>query len=191
MKFESKVLISELEQMTQNHLAKLKEWKNLDFDELNYKPTQDSWSALECVEHLNRYAEFYMPEIGNRIKESQTQPNSYFSSGVLGNYFAKSMEPKPKLNKMKTFKSMNPNNSDLDLAVLDKLIKFEETLLQHLNVAKTVDLKKVKTSITISKLIKLRLGDTFRFYINHIERHFLQAERAMAHATTQTSINMA
>ncbi|RXM56703.1 hypothetical protein BOQ60_25350, partial [Chryseobacterium sp. CH1] len=30
-----------------------------------------------------------------------------------------------------------------------------------------IDLEKTKTSISISKLIKLKLGDTFRFVIYH------------------------
>ena len=42
--------------------------------------------------------------------------------------------------------------------------------------AKQVDLVKVKTAISLTKLIRLRLGDTFRFLVTHIERHVLQAQ---------------
>lgn len=49
-----------------------------------------------------------------------------------------------------------------------------------LELAKNADLVKVKTSISLTKLIKLRLGDTFRFLVNHIERHVLQAQQTQA-----------
>ena len=42
---------------------------------------------------------------------------------------------------------------------------------------------KTKTAISISKLIKLRLGDTFRVLIYHNERHIKQAERAIKEAS--------
>ena len=38
---------------------------------------------------------------------------------------------------------------------------------------------KTKTAISISKLMKLRLGDTFRFVTAHNERHLLQAENVL------------
>jgi hypothetical protein len=42
--------------------------------------------------------------------------------------------------------------------------------------AQKVDLTKVKTAISLSKFIKLRLGDTLRFLVYHNERHILQAQ---------------
>ena len=47
-----------------------------------------------------------------------------------------------------------------------------------LNQAREVDLTKTKVPISLTRFIKLRLGDTFRFFVYHIERHILQAEKA-------------
>src|SRR5690606_41809639 len=47
--------------------------------------------------------------------------------------------------------------------------------LQLLEASKRVDLTQVKTSISISKWIKLRLGDTLRVVIYHNRRHIVQA----------------
>jgi len=84
------------------------------------------------------------------------------------------MLPKEKLNKMKTFKSMNPNGSDLDVFIIDKFINQQKEMLDLLNRVRTVNLQKVKTSISISKWIKLRLGDTLRVVIYHNQRHLVQ-----------------
>ncbi len=163
--------------------AEVKRLKGLDFELLNHKASVSSWSALECIEHLNFYGVFYLPEIDKRIKNSPHKVHrSEFLSSWLGNYFAKAMLPKEKLNEMKTFKSMNPSGSTLSVDVLDTFIQQQEQMCQLLENAKKVDLNKTKTAISISKFIKLRLGDTFRVVIYHNQRHVLQALRAIEHA---------
>src|SRR5690606_40886810 len=105
-----------------------------------------------------------------------------FKSSWLGNYVAKSMLPKEKLNKMKTFKSMDPAGSDLNKNVLNRFIAQQNTLLDLLEAARKVSLTKTKTGISITPWLKLRLGDTFRVVIYHNLRHVLQAEKAKENA---------
>ena len=126
---------------------------------------------------MNLYGDFYLPQIENKIKNSNTNFETEFNSGVLGNYFAKSMLPKEKLNKMKTFKDKNPLNADLDRSVIDKFNNQQIKLLELLNQSRNVSLNKVKIQTSISSFIKLKLGDTFQFYINHIIRHLAQIDR--------------
>ena len=64
-------------------------------------------------------------------------------------------------------------------AVISEFIDQQEKLLQLLEAAAKVDLNKVRIPISISKLIKLRLGDTFNFTVAHQNRHVLQAQRAL------------
>jgi hypothetical protein len=132
---------------------------------------------LECLEHLNLYGDFYLPQIESKIENSTTKNDFEFKSGILGNYFAKSMLPKEKLNKMKTFKDKNPLNANLDKTVIDKFINQQIKLLDLLNQSRNVSLNKVKIQTSISSLIKLKLGDTFQFFINHIVRHLNQIDR--------------
>lgn len=87
------------------------------------------------------------------------------------------MLPKEKLNKMKSPKAMNPIHSSLDRKVLDKFIQQQNDLLELLDKAKHTNLSKVKTAFSISKWIKLRLGDTFRLVIYHNLRHIVQAKK--------------
>jgi hypothetical protein len=175
----SEQLINELGQMSQKNRDDVQSFKKRSDEELNYKSNEESWSILECIEHLNRYGDFYIPEISKRIKNSSFQKSPVFKSGIIGNYFAKSMLPKENLNRMKTFKSMNPNKSVLDRSVLDKFISQQDIILGLLAKARNTDLSKVKTSISISKWMKLRLGDTFRVVIYHNLRHVIQAKRVL------------
>ncbi len=177
MEVSSNELIADLIDRTKEILNQAEYFYSLEKEPLNYKPSKDEWSILECFEHLNRYGDFYIPEINQRINQSSSAAVEAFNSGWLGNYFAKAMLPRPKLNKMNTFKSMNPNGSQLNKETIEKFIGQQKQMLRLLDAARRVNMNKVKTGITISKWIKLRLGDTFRVVIYHNQRHMAQAER--------------
>ncbi|MDA7803383.1 DinB family protein [Crocinitomix sp.] len=81
---------------------------------------------------------------------------------------------------MKTFKEMNANGNILTNKALDQFLTDQEQLLELLDAASALNLTKIKTAISISKLIKLRLGDTFRVVVYHNQRHLEQAKRAIS-----------
>ena len=174
---QSDKLIQSLLEQTREILNQAERLKMYDLETLTWRENQTSWSILECLEHLNLYGDFYLPLIDNKIKTSTTHPELEFKSGFLGNYFAKSMLPKEKLNKMKTFKDKNPLNANLDKKVIDRFIHQQIKLLALLNESSNVSLNKVKIHTSISSLIKLKLGDLFQFLINHIIRHLKQIDR--------------
>ncbi len=175
MIIESEQLIQDLIERTQRNINQAEKFRSLSIDKLNWKAELESWSILECLEHLNLYGDFYIPELKNQIESSKTSATKNFKSGILGNYFAKMMLPQEKLNKMKTFKDKNPIGSKLDTKTIDRFILQQEQLLNLLNKARKISLGKTKTAVSISKFIKLRIGDTFRVVIYHNERHLVQA----------------
>ena len=176
-------LLQNLLEITHENLTSVKQLKQQPLASLNWKQNPESWSVLECIEHLNRYGDFYIPEITNKIQHSKYKSTEIFKSSWLGNYFSKSVAYNKDLNKMKTFKSMNPLNSDLDIQTLEKFINQQHQIITLLDKAKNVNLDKTKTAISISRLIKLRLGDTFRVLIFHNERHIKQAEKTLEKAS--------
>lgn len=176
-------LIADLIERTRQTLNQAEKLNQKSFEALNQRPGQGKWSALECIEHLNLYGDFYLPEIEKRINQNTYPLAEHFKSGWLGDYFAKSMLPKEKLNKMKTFKDKNPIGSKLEKSTIDRFIGQQHKTLELLRKASTVDLCRTKTSVSISTWIKLRLGDTFRVVIYHNQRHLIQAFNAVG---TQT-----
>lgn len=177
MKIQTEALLVDLTNRTKQLIQEAESFERQSEEGLNYKQDASSWSILECLEHLNLYGRFYLPEITKRIQEGKGKSEPVFKSGWLGNYFANSMLPKAKLNKMKTFQNMNPLNSKLDKTVIHEFVNQQKALLELLEDARKISLNRTKTSISISKLIKLKLGDTFRFVIYHNQRHMAQALR--------------
>ncbi|MFM7024237.1 MAG: hypothetical protein ACKOXB_14785 [Flavobacteriales bacterium] len=116
-------LLEDLKQRTNMNIATAQQLRLLDSKVLNMKKDADSWSILECIEHLNLYGDYYLPEIRKEIEKSNTVFKEEFRSGLLGNYFANLMLPKEGMQKMKTFKDKNPANSHLTVAVIDRFIE--------------------------------------------------------------------
>lgn len=170
-------LIKELRTNVAETILKAEELKKLNSTTLNFKQNAESWSVLECLEHLNLYGDYYLPAIEKALLSAKEFNNDYdFNSGLLGNYFAKSMLPKQGkiTNKMNTFKDKNPVNSQLDITTIDRFIKQLQSFDNYLEMALKTNMHQLKIPVTITRLIRLNLGDIFRFNINHIKRHFFQ-----------------
>ncbi|UTW66862.1 DinB family protein [bacterium SCSIO 12643] len=183
MKISNKALINELQEGLEECVQSVKQLTQLDPEILMWKENPDSWNALECIEHLNMYGDFYIPEIRKRI-QSVTPGNNpeslNFKYSWWGNYFANAVAPRPEaeLNKMNAFKKLNPISKPLDISVLDKFLKQQDELKELLNQAEKIDLNKVRTDSTIP-MVRLRLGDTIRVEILHNQRHVRQACRTV------------
>lgn len=143
---------------------------------LNFKSSIKQWSILECIEHLNLYSRFYLPEIEKAIIAAPISDSHYFQSNFLGNYFV-NMIKASNSKKIKATRQMDSTGSDLNSLTLNRFIENLQILDTLLQKSLRVDLSKVKTAISLTKLLKLRLGDTLRFLVYHNERHILQAKR--------------
>ena len=180
MQTSNDTLIDELIALTDACTSSAFKFKSLPVETLNFKETPEKWSVLECLEHLNRYGDYYLPELEKAITDGRVRSSPrLYRSGMLGNYFANLMKVKNgRVVRMKTLADKNPAGSALSLITIDRFIKQQEMLRSLLEQSRTVDLTKTKVPLSIARFIKLRLGDTFRFLINHIERHVIQAENA-------------
>jgi hypothetical protein len=179
MKILSEKLIADLKERTRQNYILAEKFKMLTLDELNWRTEPGSWTVLECLEHLNYYGNFYLPEIEKRIGESKHSPEDIFKSGIFGNYFANMMLPREKPKKIKAFRNQDPMEKTLNREVIDRFLNQQQKLLELLKKAKRVSLTRTKTPISISKWVKLRLGDTFRVVVYHNERHILQANNVL------------
>jgi hypothetical protein len=179
MKIGRQDLINDLLKRTEAASERASAFKSLSPVDLNFKESSERWSILQCIEHLNLYGDFYLPEIEKRILESKHSPEAgTFTAGVIGNYFTNLMKvDNGKMTKMKSPKDKNPTGSSLSITTIDRFLKQQERLRTLLHQAQNIDLTKTKASISLTPFIKLRLGDTFRFFIYHIERHIVQAEK--------------
>jgi hypothetical protein len=176
---QTAILIEALIEQTRHNINAITPLENEPVQALGWRSSNNTWNVLECLEHLNLYGAFYLPQIKLAIQNSNTIPAENFKSSFLGAYFAKSMLPKNNLNKMKTFKSKNPIHKILDKTVIQTFLQQQLQLVDLLHASRRVNLQNVKIKTTLSGLLKLNLGDTFQFIINHNVRHIQQIENIL------------
>lgn len=179
MTFDQSQLIEELRNLTQDTKSQVQAFKTYSEEQLNHKPSAGGWSVLECIEHLRLYANFYLPEIEKRMTSRVPVESKYFRSGILGNYFV-NMVKATNNKKMRTVKEMDTSGTELTISTLNQFIKQLDWLDSLLLDSEKFDLSRIKTSISISRFIKLKLGDTLRFVVYHNERHVLQAKQVLS-----------
>lgn len=145
-------------------------------------PGETRWSVTQVIEHLNSYGRYYLPLIQEALNNRKFLPNEFYKPGWLGDYFTNSMLPKKDgqiKNKMQAPKGHRPTH-DLDNdTVLKEFIEQEHLLLELLEQATSTNLERVRVPISISRFIKLQLGDTIRFLIAHHQRHFVQVQKTL------------
>lgn len=184
----SENLIQELKDITlANKQFAQKKLIHLNDTQKSWRPSLDSWSLSEIFAHLNAYASFYNKTFQNRIAKTKfTRTKEQFVSSPLGRSAWKSMKLGRAKNIKRKFKSPKNHNPTIDPKMIkgdevNAFIENQEKMIGILDLSETVNLKRVKIPISISRIVRLRLGDALMFVIYHNERHIQQAINLMAH----------
>lgn len=181
-KFKSEELLNDLAQDVHRVKEAAQFFTSADKNKMVYSPDKGRWSVVQVLEHLNAYNRHYLPVIEKELSQITYDTNAWFTSGYWGEKFTKMMKPDNVFeikNKMKTQKKMTfPNSLNVD-TVLTEFVTGQDKLLQLLELAKGKDLAKIHVPVTVTRLIKFRLGDTLRFLIAHEQRHMIQARNTL------------
>ncbi|MBN8789033.1 MAG: DinB family protein [Terrimonas sp.] len=170
-------LLNKLYQRVENHLHHaIHAFQNMSEQALLAASATCGWSIAQCLQHLNEYGDYYLPAIEKAIRNNSDTTKTNFKSSWFGAYFTKMMEPETGKKKMKAFKKYDPPPQLNAYAVVAEFIQQQEQLLTLLSKAASADLDK-RIPISLTALIRLKLGDVFQFVIAHDERHVQQALR--------------
>lgn len=176
---DKQVFLNDLEQQVERHLQiAIGDFQNRSDNDLLRPASNGGWSIAQCLEHLNRYGQYYLPAIKKALSRNKPgSSDSQFKSGWFGNYFTRMMNPETGKRKIKAFKNYRPPQELDAYAVVATFIEQQEILLKYLELARQSDLNKIRIPISISRWIQLKLGDVFGFVVAHNERHVIQAKR--------------
>jgi DinB family protein len=121
--------------------------------------------------------------------QSNKPSKETFTPGWFGNYFTKIMKPvgggriRDKMTAPKGHR--RPERLDVK-PVVDDFLDQQQHLPGLLEQAKQKNIGAMRTPISISRFIKLKVGDTFRFLIAHEQRHFVQIATTIRDIQTAT-----
>jgi uncharacterized damage-inducible protein DinB len=186
--FEVNELLNDLNGITQSSVSFIqKKISRLSDHQLNWRPNMNTWSLNDILAHLNSYAHYYHPIFKKKIEGTKFKTaKEKFVPSPLGKSAWKSMKLGRAKNIKRKFKAPKPYNPRLSTELLEGnqieiYLQEQNKFLSILDQAQEVNLKKVKVPISISKIIRLRLGDALMFVTYHNERHIQQAANLMEH----------
>jgi hypothetical protein len=181
MTVPTRVLMQDLIDKTDHVIAVTSTLKGLSLEVLKKRPSEGQWSLGELISHLVLYGDYYI----GHVKESLIPSNLWkthdtiYKSTWLGNYFANIMLPKDNgsFKKMKSPANKRPSFLPFDMNVLDSFFNQQNEIKEILIKADKYDVNRAKVSISILPIIKINLGDTLRFCVNHNLRHCVQLQK--------------
>lgn len=180
-------LLDDLIRITQENIDSVaKATKKLSENQLTWRPNPGVWSIQEILGHLNSYSEYYHPVFLSKMESTRfNNTKETFISSPLGRSAWKSMKLGKQKNIKRKFNAPKNYNPSIHPELLkgnevESFLKDQEDLKEIIEKAKTVNLKKVKVPISISKIVRLRLGDALKFVIYHNERHVEQLKKLRA-----------
>lgn len=170
-----------LSEITTNNIQQATSWMSkLTEKQLNWRPNPGIWSIAEVLAHLNSYSRYYHPTIQKKIESTRfrTEKENFLSS-PLGRSAWKSMKLGRLNNVKRKFKAPKGHNPSIDPELvqgteLTDFLAQQEELLAIIESSSEVNARKVKIPISISKIVRLRLGDALLFIVYHNERHMQQ-----------------
>lgn len=188
-KFESNELLDQLQSDVRELIVAAAWLRKEDPGVLLEQPDAGKWSVIQVLEHLNSYGRYYLPAIEKALRKFRN-PTSYFIAGWLGDYFTRLMAPKEGqvVNKMKAPRGHRPDFHADAKPVLDEFVQQQQKLLDLLELARERNIGALRVPTSLSKLIRLKLGDTFRFLVAHEQRHFVQVRRTLDAVKQATGI---
>lgn len=180
-RYYSNSLLNELQHQVRGMIDEATRLKFEDPAFLLQPPAPGKWSVAQVLQHLNSYGRYYLPVMAQAIRKNRPS-KLYFKPGWLGNYFTNLMQATKQgtiRNKMQSPKDHRPEAQPDWLPVITEFLAQQQQLLELLELAKVKDIGSIRVPISISRWIRLRLGDTFRFLVAHEQRHFIQLRHAL------------
>lgn len=181
-------LIQILTNITKENVDNVKKFTSkLSDDQLRWRPNPGIWSVAEVLAHLNEYAAYYHPTILKKIETTRfTNTKEEFMSSPLGRSAWKSMKLGNARNVKRKFKAPKGQNPTLHPELVtgnevNSFLEYQDEMMRIIDQSQTVNLRRVKVPISISKIVRLRLGDALLFVIYHNQRHVQQIINLVTH----------
>jgi len=184
----TEAIFQELQKITESSIDSVqKKFSKLTDNQLDWRPNSETWSIREIFAHINEYVLFYHPAFLKKIDTTRFKDaKENFVSSPLGRSAWKMMKlgnAKNVKRKFRAAKLYNPQivQSIVKPTAINDFIDSQHEFLVILEKAKTINIRKSKIGISISKIIRLRFGDGLLFVVYHNERHVQQALNLLNH----------
>ncbi|MBI2685821.1 MAG: DinB family protein [Acidobacteria bacterium] len=151
------------------------------------KPTAaGGWSPAECIAHIAKTLEVYLPSIRAALADGRAQGltgEGPFHYGFFARMFLWMIEPPVRL-RTKTPTVFAPRPQPDVQPALDSYLRLHRELQRLLQEADGLDLAAIRVVSPANAKLKLPVGAVFGVLTAHARRHLWQARRALSESGT-------
>jgi DinB family protein len=152
------------------------------------RPAPDSWSAAECVEHLNLTAKAYVPllrDAVSRARKSSDPPSKHYRRDPLGWLMSMMIGPirglgKFRMPRVKTTAAFVPRGGRPQSEILSDFVRLQAELAAVIRSGDGLPLDGVKIVSPFGGRVKYSAYSALVIVARHQHRHIDQAEEAAA-----------
>jgi hypothetical protein len=153
----------------------------LEYLQIGWRPPEGGWSIAQVVEHLIITDESYLAEFDRILARApRNATTEEWRPSLIGGFLTRSQRPDSK-QRMKSPAVWRPA-PEARADVVAEYIKVRRHLVDIMQRADGVDLRRTKLSSPAAKFIRLNLGDAFMTLVVHTQRHLAQIQRIRSHA---------
>jgi len=167
-------LICELEE-SDEHAGKLLD--GMSEEQLNWQPVEGAWSVGQCLEHLCKTNDVYLPPIDEALRGKPKASVDEITPGWFGAWFIRSfIEPLPNQKHAPAPRKIVPA-SHVPTSVLDRFLSGNKEVRKLIQRAGEYDVNKIRFRNPFISVIRFTVGTGFQIVTKHQKRHLLQADR--------------
>jgi DinB superfamily len=164
------------------------EFTNLSLEQLNWKPSPESWGIGQCLDHLIVSDCSYFAALkkiaSGKYKMTFWEKWNPFSI-LFGRILVNQLKEKVK-KKLKAPKVLTPSASS-DAGITDRFHTHLDTLLEYITACKTVNVDKTHITSPIFSFVTYSLRNAITILIQHEHRHINQAIKVKQDAAFPTT----
>jgi len=154
----------------------------LNAEQLNWKPSADSWSVAQCLDHLMSANREMLPAFDEAI--GGTKRARFFERvpvlpGLFGRLLIKAVSPGGK-RKLKAPTAAVPSTSALDPHIVGQFVAHQQEVIGKMKAIQNLDPAATVMTSPFASVVTYSLLDACRIIVAHERRHFAQAKRVMA-----------
>ena len=153
--------------------------------ELLRRPREQSWSAAECLEHLNLSNSAYLPRIDDALatlREKKLTSSGPFRLDWNARLLKFWLEPPSRL-RLPTSAPFQPVDVKDAAAAFGAFVALNSQLETRLETARGFDLRAAKIISPFAANVKYSVYSAFVLIAAHNRRHLWQAERALGESS--------
>ncbi len=163
-------------------------------DLFNHNLSPKSWSVAQCLNHLNRYSDFYHTQFKNALNADEKEEFVNSTEEIKYSWLTKNFLKYIKLNeedqpkkKIKAPRKTFQVNSDFTMKEFEKFIENQKEMLSLLMVAEDKGAYRFKKIKTMFPILKMKCLDLMVINVHHNYRHFIQAKNTLEKIKIQSN----